>query len=80
MPPVAQIPPNDRMGAAELYLGIYRELSKALEQTHDTAGAAKVLEEALAPAEDRSSVARWEIRALHQRLDLLHGTGHSVAP
>ncbi|MGD0301467.1 MAG: serine/threonine-protein kinase [Bryobacteraceae bacterium] len=80
MPPVVQIPPNDTMGAAELYLSIYRELSKALEQMHDTAGAAKVLEEALAAGEGRSSVAPWEIRDLHRRLDLLLGAGHSATP
>jgi tetratricopeptide (TPR) repeat protein len=80
MPPVAQIPPNDPMGAAELYLGIYRELAKSLQQTHDTAGAAKVLEEALAAGEGRSTVARWEIRDLHRRLDLVRGESHSVAP
>jgi hypothetical protein len=68
------------MGAAELYLSIYRELSKALEQMHDTAGAAKVLEEALAAGEGRSSVAPWEIRDLHRRLDLLLGAGHSATP
>ena len=73
MPPVVQIPANDTMGAAELYLSIYRELAKSLEQTHNTVGAAKVLEEALTAAEGRSSVARWEIADLHRRLGRLSG-------
>jgi tetratricopeptide (TPR) repeat protein len=73
MPPISQIPPNDPRGAVELYLNIYRELAKSLEETHDTAGAAKVLEKALAAAEGRSTVARWEIADLHRRLGRLSG-------
>jgi non-specific serine/threonine protein kinase/serine/threonine-protein kinase len=73
MPPISQIPPNDPRGAVELYLNIYRELAKSLEETRDTAGAAKVLEKALAVSEGRSTVARWEIRDLHRRLGRLSG-------
>jgi non-specific serine/threonine protein kinase/serine/threonine-protein kinase len=73
MPPIRQIPPNDPRGAVEFYLNIYRELARSLVETHDTAGAAKILEGALAVSEGRSAIARWEIADLHRRLGRLSG-------